>query len=294
MIDASPRRLQVFKLVVDLGGFNAAAARLGIAQPSVGAHVKALERLVGHPLLTRSRGSRPQLTPAGRAVYRLAADILRRSEETAHELANLKSSQAREVAIAAHRDLAVSYLPQRLSAFSAKNPKSRVVMRIGTIEDVLALVETGAVQMGVLLASGAIRGVRSEIVGHEPLDLIVGRSHPLVGRKAVKAIDLAPFPFVTGLRSSRYFQIVDRALRSIGMEAYDVALELQESTAVRQAARHGRNIACLPRCTVADEIGSGTMIALDLAAALPPLQIRCVFTVPPTAAMERLIAVLRG
>jgi DNA-binding transcriptional LysR family regulator len=40
MISASPRRLAVFKNVVDLGGFNAAASRLGIAQPSVGAHVK--------------------------------------------------------------------------------------------------------------------------------------------------------------------------------------------------------------------------------------------------------------
>ena len=43
MISASARRLNVFKSVVDCGGFNLAAMQLGIAQPSVGAHIKALE-----------------------------------------------------------------------------------------------------------------------------------------------------------------------------------------------------------------------------------------------------------
>ena len=46
MISASARRLSVFKAVVEEGGFNRAAMRLDISQPSVGAHVKALEHLL--------------------------------------------------------------------------------------------------------------------------------------------------------------------------------------------------------------------------------------------------------
>ena len=293
MIDVSPRRLQVFKHVVDLGGFNAAAAKLGITQPSVGGHVDALERLVGHALLLRRRGTRPQLTQAGRAVYDLAVDVLRRNEETAHCLAGLKSSQAREIVIAAHRDLAVSFLPQRLSRFSRKYPTSRVITRIGTIEDVLALVESGTVQMGVLLASGTVRGLASEVIGREPLDLVVGRTHPLAQRKQLQAADLRAHAFVTGLRNSRYYLIVERALRSIGMADYDIALELQESAAVKEAVRHGHNIACLPRCTVADELVSGALVVLNLVQSIQPLQIRCVYGSSPGPLAERLIAVLR-
>src|SRR4051794_25723185 len=227
MIDASPRRLQVFQQVVDLGSFNAAAARLGIAQPSVGAHIKGLERQVGQALLVRHRGTRPQLTEAGRLVYALAVEVVRRSEATAEKIASIKSSQSREIVIAAHRDLAVSFLPQRLSQFTRKYPKSRVITRIGTIEDVLALVQNNAVQLGVLLAAESLRGISSEIVGHEPLELVVSRAHPLAQRTAVSQQDLRPFPFVTGLRQSSYFRIVEGALRSIGMASYDVALELQ-------------------------------------------------------------------
>src|ERR1700724_3484878 len=106
MISASSRRLAVFKNVVDLGGFNAAASRLGIAQPSVGAHVKALESQLGQPLFHRRRGAKPQLTKAGEAFYAYALDVLRRSEETTIALADLKAAQAREIVIAAHRDVA--------------------------------------------------------------------------------------------------------------------------------------------------------------------------------------------
>lgn len=294
MIEASPRRLLVFKTVVDLGGFNAAADKLGIAQPSVGAHVKALERQVGQALLMRHRGTKPQLTEAGRVVYTMAVDVIRLSEEAYMRLANLKAQQTREIIIAAHRDLAVSFLPPYLSRFSRKHPRSRIVTRIGTIEDVLALVESGTVQLGLLLSSGPVQGLQSEIVGREPLHLVVSKNHPLAHIKGIAASDLRKQSFVTGLRDSRYFQMVDRALRSIGMVDYEVALELQESASVREAVRHGPYIACLPGCTSEAEIKTGDLVALDLAKPLTPLQIRCVYGAEPGPVAQRMISVLRG
>ena len=294
MIEASPRRLLVFKHVVDFGGFNAAAERLGISQPSVGAHVKALERQVGQSLLMRHRGARPQLTEAGRVVYAMATNVIRLSEEASLQLANMKSRQTSEIVIAAHRDLSISFLPQHLSLFSKKYPRSRVITRIGTIEDVLALVESGTVQIGVLLSSGPVQGLGSEIVGREPLHLVVGKGHPLAREAGITAADLRKFSFVTGLRESRYFQMVDRALHSIGMDDYDVALELQESAAVREAVRHGQTIACLPRCTIMSDLAPGELIPLDLAKPLAPLQIRCVYGAEPGPAAQRMIAILRS
>lgn len=293
MIDASPRRLEVFKLVVDLGGFNAAAARLGIAQPSVGAHVKALERQTGQVLLRRHRGARPQPTEAGRAVYELAVEVLRLSGQTAQILAGLRARQTREIVIAAHRDLALSFLPERLGAYSRRYPKQRVVTRIGTIDDVIALVESDAVQVGVLLTSGPLQRLGSEIVGREPLELMVAPDHPLAARAEVRTQDLEPFGFASGLRHSRYFRIVDKALRTIGLRDYTVALEIQEAAAAKQAVRHGRSIACLPRCTVTEEIVAGTLVALRLSQPIAPLQIRCVFAASPTPAVARLVTALK-
>ena len=293
MIDASARRLLVFREVVDLGGFNAAAARLGIAQPSVGAHVKALEEQVGQSLLVRHRGARPQLTEAGRIVYQLACDVVRLSDAAGQRLANLRASP-QAVTLAAHRDLAVSFLPQRLNRFAARHKRSRLVTRIGTIEDVLALVDSGAVQLGVLLSSGPVPGFRSDVVGHEPMHLVVGKTHPLARRERVAARDFRNAAFVTGLRNSRYFGIVAQALQSIGVSDYQVAMELQESLAVKEVVRQGQTVACLPRCAMAEELASGSLVILPLEAELAPLDVRCVYKAAPGAVERQVIAALRG
>jgi LysR family transcriptional regulator, low CO2-responsive transcriptional regulator len=294
MISASPRRLTVFKSVVDLGGFNLAAARLGIAQPSVGAHIKALEAQIGQPLFYRHRGSKPQLTKAGEAVYAFAVDVLRKSEETTHALAGLRKGEAEEVAIAVQRGIATHFLPERLATFARKHPKVRVVTRIGTIEEVIALLREHAVRLGLFLASGPIAGVRSEVLSHEPLLLVASSGHALAGRARVTPQDLTRESFVTGLRGSRYFELVRAALKGIGLLHYDVAMELQEPAAVKEMVRHGAGIACVPRCNVATELAAGSLVALKLTAPLQDLQVRCGYRAPLAGAARRLMLAVRG
>jgi len=275
MISASPRRLSVFKSVVDCGGFNLAAVRLGIAQPSVGAHIKALESQVGQPLFLRNRGSRPQLTKAGEAVYAFAVDVLNKSEATTRTLAEIRSAGAREIAIAVHRDIAPHFLPARLTAFATKHPKIRVITRIGTIDEVVGLIRARKAHLGLFLASGPVTGLRSEILDREPWALVVAPHHPLAGGKALTAKKFGHYPFVTGLRGSRYFQLADAALGKIGIAAYDIAMELEESTATKEMVRHGVGIACLPRCTIAAELAAGTLTELKPVTPLPDLELRC-------------------
>ncbi len=294
MISASPRRLTVFKSVVDLGGFNLAAARLGIAQPSVGAHIKALEAQIGQPLFYRHRGSKPQLTKAGEAVYAFAVDVLRKSEETTNALAGLRKGEAEEIAIAVHRDIATQFLPGPLAVFARKHPKVRIVTRIGTIDEVIALLREHAVRLALFLAAGPIGGIRSEVVAHEPLTLVVARKHPLAGRAKGAPDDLSRHPFVTGLRGSRYFELVHAALKGIGIARYDVAMELQESAAVKEMVRHGAGIACLPRCTVSAELAAGSLVALSLTVPLQDLQLRCGYRAPLAGAARRLVHAIRG
>jgi DNA-binding transcriptional LysR family regulator len=294
MISASPRRLSVFKSVVDLGGFNLAAIRLGIAQPSVGAHIKALEAQIGQPLFYRHRGSKPQLTKAGEAVYAFAVDVLRKSEETTNALATLRKGEAEEITIAVHRDIATQFLPGRLAAFARKHPKVRVVTRIGTIDEVIELLRKHEAHLGLFLASGPIAGIRSEVLAREPLTLVVSPKHPLAGLARVSPENVGRHAFVTGLRGSRYFELVRAALRTLGVARYDIAMELQESAAVKEMVRHGAGVACLPRCTVSAELEAGTLTALKLTVPLQDLQVRCGYRAPLAGVVRRLVLAIRG
>jgi DNA-binding transcriptional LysR family regulator len=293
VIAASPRRLSVFKCVVDLGGFNAAATRLGIAQPSVGAHIKALEAQVGQPLFARRRGSRPALTKAGEALYAFTIESLKRSEAASHAFADLRRAETHEIVVAAHRDVAPHFLSLHLASFARRHPKTRVVTRIGTIEEVLALVRANEVNLGLFLAAAPVSGLRTEILAHEPLTVVVAPAHPLAGRKSVTAAELERHSFVGGLKSSGYARMIDKALRRIGVSRYEVAMELQESTAVKKMVRHGAGAACLPVCTVEDEISAGTLVSVDLRVKPQPLELRCAYREPLEETTRTFVAHLR-
>jgi DNA-binding transcriptional LysR family regulator len=294
MITASPRRLSVFKNVVESGGFNAAAAQLGIAQPSVCAHVKALESQIGQPLFHRHRGSRPKLTKAGEALYGFALDMLRKSEEATLALAHIRTDEAREITIAVHRDVAPSILSAPLGAFTRKRPDMRIVTRIGTIEDVLELVRNETAELGVLLSAGPPNGVQSKLLRREPLWLVVARDHPLARRKALAPAELARFPFVIGLRGSRYHALVDAALKQMGLATYDIAMELQESAAVKEIVGQGAGIACLPRCTVEKEVAAGSLVVVDVDAAAQEVEICCVYRAPLRPSVGKFLDHLRA
>ena len=193
----------------------------------------------------------------------------------------MRKADAQEIAIAVHRDIATQFLPERLAAFARKHPGVRVVTRIGTIEEVIELVRADAVHLGLFLASGPVSGIRSEVLAHEPLTLVVSPKHPLAVRKTVSPADISRHSFVTGLRGSRYFELVQAALKSLGIERFEVAMEMQESAAVKEMVRHGAGIACLPRCTIAAELAAGALVELKLTVAMPDLQIRCGYHAPP-------------
>lgn len=293
MISVSTRRLSVFKSVVDAGGFNLAAAQLGISQPSVGAHIKALEVQLGQPLFLRSRGRRPALTKAGEAVYSYAVEVLHKSQATTQALADIRSSGGREITIAVHRDIAPHFLPARLTAFRTEHPQVRVVTRIGTIDEVVSLIRTQAANLGLFLASGPTAGMRSELLDRVPLALVVSALHPLAGQKRVPAQTLARFPFVTGLRGSSYAALTDAALKKIGIETYEIAMELEESTATKEMVRHNIGIACLPRCTIAAELASRALVELTPTVALPDLELRCGLIGPLTESARNFLHCLR-
>jgi len=293
MISASTRRLSVFKTVVDAGGFNLASLRLGIAQPSVGAHIKALEQQVGQPLFYRRRGSRPLLTKAGETLYAYAVEVLRQSEETTHTLTNLRDLDASEISLALHRDVAPYMLATQLAAFAARYPKVRMITRTGTIEDVIELARENVVHLAFVWNVGTIGGLQSDVLTHFPLWLVASPDHPLARRKRIEPDELVRYPFFTGLRHSRYMKLVSAALKSVGIEDFNIAMELQDSTSVKEMARLGNGIAPLASCACDPEISAGTLVPLRLTVKPPDFELCCIYRKPLTETAHNFLTDLR-
>jgi DNA-binding transcriptional LysR family regulator len=104
--NSSLRRLNVFRTVVDCGGVNAAAEHLGISQPSVTAHLRALEAQLGSTLFMRSRGRRNVITPTGEALYKYADEALAKSLEFQATVKRFDPAAAQTLSIVIQQALA--------------------------------------------------------------------------------------------------------------------------------------------------------------------------------------------
>jgi len=293
MISASVRRLSVFKAVVEEGGFNRAAMRLDISQPSVGAHVRALEHQAGHALFERKRGSRPRLTKAGEAVYSMALEVLRRGEEAAQQLDELRPAQE-VMSLAVHREYGQYRLPALIASFARRSPGIRFVTHTGTVEDVVALVRARTVSLGLFPSLGGVAGLDSVVLGHEPMAIVVSPHHPLARKPSVTVADLAAASFVTGLRSSTYFEMTDRLMKRIGINRRSIAMEVQDFGMVRELARHGAGVACIALCTVQDDLRAGALVRLSVSGRpLDGFELRCAFHGPLPEPARRFMDHLR-
>ncbi|MGE3712046.1 MAG: LysR family transcriptional regulator [Hyphomicrobiaceae bacterium] len=276
MLNASLRRLSVFKVVVEAGGVNAAAELLEISQPSVTAHVSALEKEIATPLFVRARGRRNRLSPVGQAVYSYACDVVVRSEDLLRAIGPLKGHAAERISIAVQRTIANNLVPSALAGFLERRPEARITVRSETQETVLDLVRKGAVDAGILFSAGRQREFRSRRIGTQQLVFVCAPAHPLAGSGRVPIDALACYGFVGGLRSSQFFSLVDEALRKSGLSRFNVIVEMQDSVAVKNAAMHGLGIACTLLSVVGRDVEQGRLALIETEPYAPQLDVHLV------------------
>jgi DNA-binding transcriptional LysR family regulator len=274
MISTSLRRLSVFKAVVDCAGVNAAAVHLGIAQPSVSGHIRAIERQLGATLFVRQRGRKLRPTTAGAALYAYALDAVSKAEELRSALKQCDPAATQGFSLAAQRTLASTLLPSALANFLQRFPEARISMHSETQEIVRQLVKSEEVDLGIFYASDD-RDHDADRIGREQLAFIAAPSHPLASRQQIDPHELRNFSFVSGLKQSQFFRLVDERLARIGLSEYRAVLHVQDTASVKRAVALNLGVACTLRSAVQEELVSGTLVLLPIAGETPELDICC-------------------
>jgi DNA-binding transcriptional LysR family regulator len=223
----------------------------------------------------------------------MALEVLRCGEEAAQQLDELRP--AKEVmSLAVHREYGQYRLPALLASFALRSPGVRFITHTGTIEDVVALVRARTVSLGLFPSLGAVAGLDSVVLGHEPMALVVSPHHPLARKPSVTVADLASASYVTGLRSSSYFEMTDRLMKRVGINRRSIAMEVQDFAMVRELARHGAGVACIALCTVQDDLRSGALVRLSVSGRpLDSFELRCAFHDPLPQHARRFMDHLR-
>lgn len=263
MFNVTLRRMEVLVAIAEEGSFAAAADRFGIAQPSVSAHIQALEREMGGPVFERRRGRRPLLTELGRSVLEHARGLLAQADDMHADVMKIRNSTGPRVVLSCQRSLANYVLKKQITGFALSRPDIQLVVRIGTQEDVVTDVRDGIADVGCFLSNEETRGLRSEIVGTEELVLVAGPNHPLSGRKRVKPRDVRRYEFVGPPPSSRFGRAVSKLLAAAGIDDVKTVAQATEYQFLRELVGAGVGISCSLARSVEADVARGLLSVID-------------------------------
>lgn len=193
------QQLRSFCETARLGSLSAAAASLGLSQPTICEQVHALERFFDDKLIQRyAHGS--QLTETGRLLAELAAPLVAGVDSLPSRVRETQGRVETWLTIAATQRTLVEELPQVTAEFERREPLVHLrFLELGT-EAMIAAVEAGDADMG--LSSN-----RNRMVDQHPwlvfdpayeLDvfLITPKDHPLARRRHVRPRDLLDYPLI--------------------------------------------------------------------------------------------------
>jgi len=259
------------RLLVEIerqGSVSAAAAAIGIGQPSASQHLRLLEAAAGQRLVERTgRGS--LLTDAGHVLAARAAQALASLGAAEEELGALAGLQTGTIHLGASTAPGVYLLPDTLGCFRRSYPGVTVEVEVAASAEILKRLLAGRVQLALVGANRA--GERIEL---DPFleDEIVGVAKPGLAplkKGALPPARLSEFMLLTREPGSSSQQIIDEELRAIGIRPAGV-WELGSSEAIKRAAREGLGLAFLSRFAVAEEVERGDLESFRLAGR-PPL-----------------------
>jgi molybdate transport repressor ModE-like protein len=258
------------RLLVEIerqGSVSAAAAAIGIGQPSASQHLRLLEAAAGQRLVERTgRGSR--LTDAGHVLAARAAQALASLGAAEEELGAIAGLQTGTIRLGASTAPGVYLLPDTLGCFRRSYPGVTVEVEVAASDEILKRLLAGRVQLALVGATQA-----DDRIELDPFleDEIIGVAKP--GLLPVRNGFLAParldeFMLLAREPGSSSQQIADDELRSIGITPAGV-WELGSSEAVKRAAREGLGLAFLSRYAVAEEVERGDLESFRLAGRRP-------------------------
>jgi LysR family transcriptional repressor of citA len=142
------RWLRTFVTAAENENFRETAEKLFMAQPTVTAHIKQLEKELNAEFFRRS-GRNIVLTEAGRRFLPHAHLILTSYDEGTHELSAWYQGYKRTLTIAVSPILAASVLPYIISQFMKRHPDVEVIVQVKESKDIGEMIEKGEAGLGL-------------------------------------------------------------------------------------------------------------------------------------------------
>lgn len=252
------RRVLIFREVARSGSVSGGARALGLTQPAVSQHLRALEAEIGTPLFLRGSGG---VTPT-EAGERLLARADRIAAELGHaesELADLAAGGG-TVTLAAFPSAMAELVPRALAVLAKRAPQLHVRVLEAEPPEALAAVHASDVDLAVAFEYAETPGddglSHTELYG-DPTLVVLAARHPLAAEKSIAIGELSEERWVAGCPRCRTH------LQALAAEAGfnpDIQHETDDYVAVQSFVACTDSVALLPATALAAHRRRGVVV----------------------------------
>ena len=194
------RQLRYFVIVAREGSLTRAAATIPVAQQSLSAQIRSLERQIGAPLLARgSRGV--ELTEVGRALLDEARPLVAQADQAFDRVRRAAVGERQLLTIGFLPSVANYVVPPLVRAFTTTHPDIALSTEDLPIAALVDGLRSGRLDAG-LTRPPLVDDLATEVVLSEPVAAVLPTGHRLAAADSLELADLAAEPWVLTARSS--------------------------------------------------------------------------------------------
>lgn len=261
-------QLRIFLAVAENLHFSRAADSLYITQPAVSAAIQSLETEYKVKLFHRI-GRRIEITEAGKFLDREAKAILDHVSLAERGLQELNNLQQGELKLGSSLTIGNYWLPIKISQFQTQYPGIFVNCTLANTEEICQGTSTGIFDLGLI--EGEVKPLlrktlQQKIIGHDRLQIIVGKLHPWYQKGQVFLRELAETDWIMRESGSGTQQQFEEALQNWGIDFLQlkVVLVLNTGEMVKAVVENGVSAAGISELMIQKELELGTLKAIQV------------------------------
>lgn len=258
------RRLEAFSKVYECRSFSRAGQELFLSQPTISAHVSALEEELGVKLFDRM-GRVVLPTQAAEILYRQAQRVFETLEQARAEILLVQDRVAGDLAIGGSTIPAHYILPEVLAGFASVHPDVSLQLHVADTRDVITSISRGDFLLGVVGAESVASDVRFERLLRDEL-VVIGSPHQFKAGSQLSLGDVLEKRWVMREQGSGTRRVLDDALSRCGVDIRTLpqAVSVESTQAVLQCVRAGLGISVTSRFAARDLLERGELVQLPV------------------------------
>ncbi|WP_163410916.1 LysR family transcriptional regulator [Flavobacterium ajazii] len=258
-------RLKVFYTVALRLNFTKAATELYITQPAVSKHIQELEETYKTKLFERN-GSKIALTPAGKILLEHTKNIFEIYREIDFDMSSFRNERQGLLRLGSSTTISQYIISPVLARFHQKQQDIKVNLLNGNTEQIENALINKEIEIGIVEGQSKNQLIKYVPFIKDELVLVCNTQNPLVKQNEISQEDLKSMKFITRERGSGTLEVIEYALKQVGIKLSDLQIEMQlgNTESIKSYLLNSDCFAFMSIHAVGKELKNNELIVLDV------------------------------